>query len=144
MSRPIQIFLAEDNSGDVELVREALQEHHIAYHLQVASDGAEVKGYLARLGDPGAACPDLVLMDLNLPKAHGFELFELFRANERCGRIPVIVVTSSSAPKDRERAVALGAARYFRKPSELAEYMQLGSLIREVVEESGLHLSSEN
>ena len=139
MSKPIQIFLAEDNSGDVELVREALHEHHIAYHLQVASDGAEVKGYLARLGsDPGTVCPDLVLMDLNLPKAHGFELFELFRANRLCARTPVIVVTSSSAPKDRERAVALGAARYFRKPSELAEYLQLGSLILEVVEESGL------
>ena len=138
MIRRIQIFLAEDNPGDIELVREALREHHIEYNLAIASDGAEVKRFIESLGSNDVRCPDLVLLDLNLPKAHGYELFEMLRAHEGCEEIPVIVVTSSSAPKDRERAVELGAARYFRKPSELDEFLRLGSVVRELAIERGL------
>lgn len=137
MKKRIHIFLAEDNPGDVELVREALREHHLDYHLFLASDGAQVRQYLERLGTaPDLPCPDILLLDLNLPQAHGFELFQMFRAHPLCGNTPVVIVTSSSAPKDRERAAALGAARYFCKPSELDEFLQLGSMIRELT--SGL------
>jgi CheY-like chemotaxis protein len=141
MSKPLHVFLAEDNPGDVELVREALREHHIDFQLAVASNGAEARRYIEAMGTTeDAPCPDLLLLDLNLPQADGYDLFAMFRAHSLCTLTPVIVVTSSDAPKDRERAAALGAARYFRKPSELAEYMELGSLIREVVTESGVLL----
>jgi CheY-like chemotaxis protein len=98
-----------------------------------------VHRYLQRLGKaPDAPCPDIILLDLNLPKAHGYELFEMFRANRLCTQTPVIIVTSSSAPRDRERAGALGAARYFCKPSDLEEFMELGSVIRELATEQGI------
>jgi CheY-like chemotaxis protein len=142
MSTAIRILLAEDNPGDVELVREALREYQVECQLHVAQDGAEARRYIERLGkSDDAPCPDLLLLDLNLPKAHGYELFQLFRAHALCAQTPVIVMTSSSAPKDRERAAALGAARYFCKPCELAEFLKLGSVIRTVAQERGLVLA---
>lgn len=139
MNTPLRILVAEDNPGDVELVREALREHHIDCELFITSDGGEVQRYIERMGThEDAPCPDLLLLDLNLPKAHGYEIFQMFRAHERCGKTPIIIMTSSSAPKDRERAMELGAARYFRKPSELDEFMKLGIVIRDVAFERGL------
>lgn len=143
MSRILHIFLAEDNPGDVELVREALREHRIPHTLSVASDGREAKKFFERMGTyPDAPCPDVLLFDLNLPKADGYELMSLFRLHPLCANAPIIIVTSSNARKDRERAAALGATRYFRKPSELSEFLELGSLIREVVAERGLSLGA--
>jgi CheY-like chemotaxis protein len=143
MSRWIDIFLAEDNPGDVELVREALREHKVEYRLFLASDGTEVKRYIQRLGTtPDVPCPDLLLLDLNLPEADGFEVYQMFRAHPLCGETPVIVVTSSSASRDRERAAAMGVARYFPKPSDLSEFLKLGSVIRDLATERGLLLST--
>jgi len=139
MNKRLRIFLAEDNAGDVELVREALREHHIEYEITLARDGMAAKQFIERLGrTPDAPVPDILVLDLNLPKAEGHELFALFRQNPFCSETPVIVVTSSNAPKDRERAAALGAAHYFRKPSDLAEFLELGSVIRRVVASHGM------
>ncbi len=139
MTRPLHIFLAEDNPGDVELVREALREHNISHQLFVACDGREARRFFDSMGKaPDAPFPDLFLFDLNLPKTDGYELMSLFRSHPLCAEAPVIIVTSSNARKDRERAAALGATRYFRKPSELLEFLELGSLIRELAEERGL------
>ncbi len=138
MTRPIRIFLAEDNPGDVELVHEALREHGISYTLSLASDGREAKHFIERMGTASdAPCPDVLLLDLNLPKTDGHELLALFRSHPQCAGVPVVIVTSSNARKDRERAAALGAARYFRKPLELSEFLELGAVIRELVEERG-------
>ena len=136
-SRPLRIFIAEDNPADIELVREALLEFEIDHELEIAMDGAEAKGHILSMGT-AAKVPDLVLLDLNLPQADGHELFALFRSNPSCASAPVIVVTSSDAPRDRERACALGAARYFRKPADLMEFLQLGAVIRDVAMERGL------
>lgn len=139
MNDTLRILVAEDNPGDVELVREALREYNVDCKLYVARDGGEVEQYLERLGKyEDAPRPDLLLLDLNLPKAHGFELFQMFRAHAQCTATPVVIMTSSSAPRDRERAAALGAARYFCKPCELAEFLKLGSVVRDVVHERGL------
>ena len=139
MSSKLRIFLAEDNPGDVQLVRESLREHNIEHELTLAPDGTEAKRYIERIGvSPEAVCPDVVLLDLNIPKANSFELIALFREHPVCMHRPVIVVTSSNAPRDREQAAALGVARYFRKPSELTEFLALGLLIREVAEEWGV------
>ena len=143
MNRPMHIFLAEDNPGDVELVREALREHKIDHTLTVASDGREAKRFIQRIGSaPDAPRPDLVLLDLNLPKADGYELIAALHAHPLGSGIPVIVVTSSDARKDRERAAALDVAHYFRKPSELIEYLQLGSIIRDLAAKRGLPVSA--
>lgn len=139
MSKLIHIFPAEDNPGDVELVHEALREYHIEYQFDVGADGAEVEWYLERLGkSPDTPCPDLLLLDSNVPKTHGYDLFPKFRAHRLCAETPVIIVTSSTALKDRERAASLGAARYFRKPPHLAEYLKLGSVIRQLAVEREL------
>jgi CheY-like chemotaxis protein len=132
MNRPIQIFLVEDNPGDVGLVREALREHGVVHNLLVASDGPAARSYIERMGSANAPVPDILLLDLNLPTGDGYEIFSWFRAHPLGSHIPVIFVTSSNAPKDRERAASLGAARYFRKPSDLQDFLELGAMIREV------------
>lgn len=143
MNRPLHIFLAEDNPGDVELVRESLREHNIEHTLAVARDGREAKELIQRIGMAhDTPCPDVVLLDLNLPKTDGHELMALLRAHPLCGKTPVIVVTSSDARRDRERAFQMGAARYFRKPSDLIEFLKLGLVIRGVVEEIGTSLGA--
>ena len=136
--KPLRIFLAEDNPGDVMLIREALREHQIEHELLHVSDGSAAKAYLESLGNlPAEERPDLLLFDLNLPKCDGDQLLALFRADRRFADTPVIIVTSSNAPRDRERAVELGASRYFRKPSDLNEYLQLGVIVRDVIESRG-------
>lgn len=131
---PLNILLAEDNRGDVFLVREALKEHQIEHALIVVPDGARALQYIEHLGDEeNAPCPDLFLLDLNLPKVDGQQVLKHFRKHPICQRVPVIVVTSSDAPRDRESTAALGAARYFRKPADIDEFMRLGEVIKEVL-----------
>ena len=132
----LNILLAEDNEADVYLVREALQTHAIEYRLHVAVDGTEIERYLERLGTtPDAPCPDVFLLDLNLPQTDGHDVLNRFRAHPLCASVPVVIVTSSDAPKDRKRAELLGASFYFRKPSDLLEFMELGRVIKEAVRE---------
>lgn len=134
----IQILLAEDNRGDVLLVREALDTHGIGYQLHVASDGVQAAGYIENIGLPaGPPCPDLLLLDLNLPKKDGHELLKLFRSHPICAPKPVIVITSSDAPSDRRRAAELGA-NYFRKALDLDEFMKLGTLVCRIMRHSQL------
>ncbi len=128
----IRIFLAEDNPADVDLVREALREHQIEHELWLAPDGQVAKRFIERMGaTPESPCPDLIMLDLNLPLVSGHELIALFRQHPRCIHIPIIVVTSSDSRIDREKTAKL-AARYFRKPSELGEFLELGAVVREV------------
>ena len=134
---PLNILLAEDNRGDVLLVRQALEEHDIEHQLYVVQDGAQAIEFVAQMGKPGGVpCPDVILLDLNLPKADGPEILTEFRKHPECTTTPVIVVTSSDAIKDRARAAELGISRYFKKPSEFDEFMKLGAVVREVVDET--------
>jgi len=127
----IRIFLAEDNPADVDLVREALREYEVEYELWLASDGQEAKRFIERMGTgPDSPCPDLIMVDLNLPLVSGHELIALFRKHPQCVQTPLIVVTSSDSRKDREQSAEFGA-RYFRKPSELGEFLELGAVVRE-------------
>lgn len=129
----IRILLAEDNQGDVFLVEQALQEHHVLYELYAAKDGAEAIEYISKMGTPGnPPCPDLMLLDLNLPKIDGSDVLREFRKHRSCLLTPVIVVTSSDARKDRNRMADLGVAHYFRKPSDFDDFMKLGAIIRQI------------
>ena len=132
--RLLHILLAEDNRGDVLLVRQALQEHHIEHELHVVRDGQQALDYVVRMGKPGGdPCPDVILLDLNLPKADGPTVLAEFRQHPECARVPVIVVTSSGAERDRSRTKALGISHYFQKPSDYNDFMQLGALVKDVV-----------
>lgn len=120
------------------LVRQALEENQIEHKLHVVKDGEEALRFVANIGKSGESpCPDVLLLDLNLPKIDGSQVLRAFRLNPTCVETPVIVVTSSDAPKDRARMAALGISRYFRKPSDFDAFMQLGAVVREVVKGSG-------
>jgi two-component system, chemotaxis family, response regulator Rcp1 len=131
----LNILLAEDNRADIPLVQKALDEHKIQYALHVVRDGEEALAFIRRMGEPdGPGCPDIVLLDLNLPKIDGTEVLAEFRKHPQCAHTPVIVISSSDAHKDRERMAALGVARYFRKPSDLDAFLRLGAIVREVMD----------
>ncbi|MEO8052615.1 MAG: response regulator [Acidobacteriota bacterium] len=133
----LHILLAEDNAGDVVLVEYALREHHIQYELRVVKDGAEAIGYISRIGIPdGVPCPDLMLLDLNLPKIDGAEVIKEFRKHPACTRTPVIVISSSDMQKDRAQTAAFAIACYFRKPSNLDDFLKLGGIVDDLLREN--------
>ncbi len=128
--KPIKVLLAEDNAGDVYLVEEAFRTHRLPYELHVVKNGKEAGDYLNRMGTvPDVPCPDVFLVDLNLPQGDGHELLTTFRSHPQCRFSPVVIITSSDAPNDRARAQQMGASAYFRKPSDLDEFMELGALV---------------
>jgi CheY-like chemotaxis protein len=130
---PVHILLAEDNNGDVFLIQQALQEHHIDHALHVVRDGGEALDFVLRMGTPDVPCPDLILLDLNLPKVEGTQVLGAIRKRPECSDTPVIVVTSSDAPMDKERVAKLGITSYFKKPFDLDEYMQLGATVSQAL-----------
>jgi CheY-like chemotaxis protein len=134
MTTTLNILLVEDNPADVELVREALDATNLVHVLQVANDFEEAKQHMDSML-LGAPRPDVLLMDLNLPQGSGLELLRLFRTNPDWQSIPVIV-SSSNAPRDRDQAARLGAAHYFRKPSDLKEFMELGPIVAKSIAKS--------
>jgi CheY-like chemotaxis protein len=134
----VHILLAEDNFGEVLLVQRALEENRIAHELHVARDGVEALAFVAQIGERGGMpCPDVILLDLNLPKIDGPNVLSEFRKHPACAHTPVIVVSSSDAPKDRALMAKLGVDRYFKKPSDLDAFMQLAPVVREVIEGRG-------
>ena len=129
-----RILLVEDNRGDVLLVQESLKEHGITHELHVVTDGAAAIRFLAAAGAPGAApLPDLLLLDLNLPRVDGPQVLHEVREHSLLAKMPVIVVTSSDAPSDRARVNALGISHYFQKPCDYDGFMKLGEVVREVM-----------
>jgi len=136
MNSPITILLAEDNPGDVFLVRRALEKHGLRdLELVVVEDGQAAIRYIERVdADEGMFAPALALLDLNLPRATGSRILMRIRQSRRCGAIPIIIVTSSDSPLDRDAAAQLGASGYFQKPGDLAGFMQLGQVVREALD----------
>jgi CheY-like chemotaxis protein len=125
-SRPVEILLVEDNPGDVRLTREALKEGKIRNHLNVASDGVEAMRYLRREGEHADATrPDLILLDLNLPKMDGREVLQAVKADPSLRQIPVVVLTSSAAEQDIVRAYDLHANCYVSKPVDLDQFIHV-------------------
>jgi CheY-like chemotaxis protein len=126
----------EDNQPDVMLVRQALSQRGLQFSVHEMSDAEEAAAYIERMGDTEKSpCPDIVLLDLNVPKGDGLELLKAFRASPKCPGVPIIVMTSSDSPRDRAKANEMGTTLYFRKPIELDEYLRLGILVEEVLKE---------
>lgn len=128
------ILLVEDNNGDVILVREALLEHHITNELRVLTDGQKAIEFLDDIHHGLLPeCPALLILDLNLPRKTGREVLAHMRRISRCDDIPVLVLSSSNAPSDRQAAADLGADLYLRKPADLADFIEIGASIRRLL-----------
>ncbi|WP_309895586.1 response regulator [Archangium sp.] len=124
--RPIQILLVEDNPGDVRLTIEALKEGKVSNSLSVARDGVEALAFLRREGPHGkAARPDLILLDLNLPKKDGREVLAEIKDDSSLRRIPVVVLTTSKAEEDILRTYDLHANCYITKPVDLEQFISV-------------------
>ena len=130
--RAIEILLVEDNPGDARLTIEALKEAKVRNHLTHLSDGAAALAYL-RQTDPytQAPRPDLILLDLNLPRKDGREVLAEIKADENLRRIPVVVLTTSQAEEDILRAYHLNANCYVTKPMGLDQFMKVVKSIEE-------------
>ncbi|MBC7926225.1 MAG: response regulator [Bryobacteraceae bacterium] len=126
--RTIRILLAEDNPADVYLIEEALREHNVLFEITVATDGEAAIDLVTRQG----MRPDIVLLDLNMPKRSGGEVLDALRKEAGVG-LPVIILTSSDSPADRDQALRLGATCYIRKPTGLDEFLQIGATIKGLV-----------
>jgi DNA-binding response OmpR family regulator len=127
-------LIAEDNKSDVFLIRQALQKAGIEAQIHLASDGEQAVRFFARADlDTAAPCPDLVLLDINMPRYKGAEILSRLRASARCAGALVLVVSSSDSQNDRDEMNGLGADGYFRKPSEFSEFLKLGDVVRDLL-----------
>jgi len=125
-SRPISILLVEDNPGDVRLTMEALKEGKVHNDLRVAADGVEAIAMLRREGKyAGLSRPDLILLDLNLPRMDGREVLAEIKTDPVLKRIPVVVLTTSKAEEDVMRSYNLYANCYVTKPVDLEQFIHV-------------------
>jgi CheY-like chemotaxis protein len=130
--RPVEILLVEDNPGDVRLTVEALKEGKLLNHLSVVRDGIEALAFLRREGEfADSARPDMILLDLNLPKKSGLEVLADVKADEKLRRTPVVVLTTSQAEQDIVKSYSLYANCYISKPVDLGEFINVVKSIEE-------------
>ncbi|TAM72784.1 response regulator [Mycobacterium sp.] len=123
--RAIDILLVEDDPGDELITREAFEHNKLENRLHVAHDGEEGLNYLYRRGEfADAPRPDLILLDLNLPKYDGRQLLEKIKSDPDLARIPVVVLTTSSSEEDILRSYQLHANAYVTKPVDLDQFMK--------------------
>jgi chemotaxis family two-component system response regulator Rcp1 len=122
--RPVEILLVEDNPGDVRLTIESLNEGKVDNNLHVARDGVEAMEYLRRQGQRADAVrPDLILLDLNLPRMDGREVLAAIKSDANLRTIPVVVLTTSRAEQDVLRSYELQANCYITKPVDLDQFI---------------------
>lgn len=130
--RPVQILLVEDDPGDVVLTKEALAEGKVANTLDVVPDGVEAMRYLRREGEYARASrPDLILLDLNLPKKTGREVLEELQADAGLRTIPVVVLTTSEGEEDIAKAYQSNANCYITKPVDLDQFFRVMHMIED-------------
>jgi chemotaxis family two-component system response regulator Rcp1 len=121
--RPVEILLVEDNPGDVRLTKETLKDSKLLNRMSIVSDGVEAMAFLRREGSYAAAArPDLILLDLNLPRKNGREVLAEIKEDEHLRRIPVVVLTTSVAERDVLKAYDLHANCYIKKPVNLDQF----------------------
>ena len=124
--RPAEILLVEDNAGDIRLTQEALSEGRINNRLHIANDGVIALDFLRHQGDyVDAPRPDLILLDLNLPRLDGREVLAEIKADRKLKNIPVVVLTTSRAEQDLLKAYSLHANCYIKKPVEFENFMEV-------------------
>jgi CheY-like chemotaxis protein len=123
---PIEVLLVEDDPGDVLMTREAFEEHKVRNRLSVVSDGADALAYVRREGAfADATRPDLILLDLNLPKRDGREVLKELKADPDLREIPIVVLTTSSAESDVLASYQLHANAYVTKPVDFERFISV-------------------
>jgi two-component system, chemotaxis family, response regulator Rcp1 len=124
--KPIEILLVEDSPGDQRLTQEALKEGHLKNRLSIVEDGEEALSFLKNEGPyADAPRPDLILLDLNLPKKDGRDVLAVVKKDDALKRIPVIILTTSSAHEDILKAYDLNANCYITKPVDFDQFMDV-------------------
>jgi CheY-like chemotaxis protein len=118
------------------MVEEAIELQGLALELHIVDDGEKACDFLEQAdSNPEAVKPDVLLLDLNLPKRTGKEVLACLRRSKTFPHIPVLIITSSDTPKEREELAKLGVAEYFRKPASYDEFMKLGLVLERVLDE---------
>ena len=124
--KPIEILMVEDNPGDARLAKEAFKETKIYNNLNIVGDGVEAMAFLNQEGKyTSAPRPDLILLDLNIPKKDGREVLEEIKTDEHLGRIPVVILTTSQAEEDILKTYNLHANCYINKPIDLGQFIRV-------------------
>lgn len=129
---PRRLLLIEDNPTDAFLLKRALKEHGVEHELVIMRDGGQAIEYLAHCHDD--AKPELIILDLNLPKEDGIEVLEKYRSSPVLVHSQIMILTSSDSPQERRRAELLGVSAYLRKPFELDAFIAIGGVIRKLLE----------
>jgi CheY-like chemotaxis protein len=130
--RPVEILLVEDNTGDVRLTREALKEGKVRNNLSVAGNGEEALDFLRREGQfTNAPRPDMILLDLNLPRKDGREVLAEIKDDPNLKRIPVVILTTSQAEQDILKTYNLHANCYITKPVDLESFFEVVKTIED-------------
>ena len=130
MDKGIEILLVEDDPGDVDLTQEILEEAKVMVNLNVVDDGVKAIEFLHREGQyAGVSRPDLILLDLNLPKKNGREVLAEVKSDENLRRIPVVILTTSDSDKDILETYGLGANCYVTKPVGLDQFAEIVKFI---------------
>jgi chemotaxis family two-component system response regulator Rcp1 len=123
---PIEILLVEDNPGDMRLTKEALKEGKVYNNLHWAKDGVEALRFLRRDGEfAKAPRPDIILLDLNLPKKDGREVLSIIKNDDKLKHVPVVILTTSKAEEDVVRSYNLHANCYVTKPVDLDKFISV-------------------
>ena len=126
LGRPADFLLVEDNPGDVRLTQEALKSHKVQNNLHVVTDGEEAMAFLRRQGKyKDAPRPDIILLDLNLPKKDGREVLAEIKSDSSLKTIPVVIITSSEAEQDVIKSYNLNANCYVTKPVDLDQFIKV-------------------
>jgi chemotaxis family two-component system response regulator Rcp1 len=124
--RPVEILLVEDNAGDVRLAREGLRECKLLNNLSVADDGVKAMAFLRREGEHAhAPRPDLIMLDLNLPRKDGREVLKEIKEDEKLKQIPVVILTTSKAEEDIVKSYSLHANCYVTKPLAIEQFIEV-------------------
>ena len=124
MTQPIRVLLVEDNPGDADLTRDTLESGKLVLEIATVVDGEEALDYLMQRGrHRAAAAPDLIVLDLNLPRLNGVQVLAAIKQHDRLRAVPVVVLTSSDAEKDITQSYQLGANCYVTKPVDLTAFI---------------------
>jgi two-component system, chemotaxis family, response regulator Rcp1 len=129
-----RILLMEDNPSDVFLLRRALEQHHVEYSLELVRDGEQALAMLNNIASGTEPQPDLIVLDLNLPRHDGIEVLAHCRSFPQLEAVAVMILTSSDSPGEKARAEELSVADFVRKPILLDDFMALGGRIKGILD----------
>ncbi len=130
--------MVEDNLADALLVREAIRVEGLPLEVYAASDGELAIAFIEKAEkDPNSPSPDAAILDINLPKIDGFEVLRRIRSSKRYSKLPVMILTSSDSPADRNESAKI-ANGYFRKRPDYDEFLKIGPAMRQLLEQNGL------